>query len=137
MAPFSLSASGSLRLIALAASRMQLNVPTRFTSSTFLKMSRSCADSYWPSRPMVRVAQPIARGGDQGPQRAELLGRLDRGDDLVDVGHVGLGEDAADVLGHRFALLGVHVDDDAPGATGGEQADGGLTEARGASGDDR
>ena len=58
MAPFSLSASGSLRLIALAASRMQLNVPTRFTSSTFLKMSRSCADSYWPSRPMVRVAQP-------------------------------------------------------------------------------
>ena len=38
---------------------MQLNVPTRLTSMTFLKTSRSWADSYWPSRPMVRVAQPM------------------------------------------------------------------------------
>ena len=34
-------------------------VPTRLIAITFLKASRSCADSIWPSRPMVRWAQPM------------------------------------------------------------------------------
>ena len=67
----------------------------------------------------------------------ELLGRLDGGDHLLGVGDVGLGEHAADVLGDGLALLRVHVDDDDLGAAGGEEADGGLTEARGPAGDDR
>jgi hypothetical protein len=35
----------SLRLIAVAASRMQSKVPTRLIASTFLYASRLCADS--------------------------------------------------------------------------------------------
>ena len=45
--------------MAVAARRMQLNVPTRLTSMTLLEMSRSWAEAYWPSLPMVRVAQPM------------------------------------------------------------------------------
>ena len=78
-----------------------------------------------------------ASGGDQSPQRAELLGSLDRGDHLIGIGDISLGEHSADVLGHRLALVGVHVDHHDLGAAGGEAADGGLTEARSASGDDR
>src|SRR5690606_3517948 len=75
--------------------------------------------------------------GDEGPERAEVLGRLHRLDDLLGVGHVGLHEHAVELLGHRLTLLRVHVDDDGPGATGGELSGGGFTEARGAAGDDR
>src|SRR5215510_8493360 len=59
MAPRSPSSSGSVCDMAVAASRMQSNVPTRLMSSTFLKIPRSCAEAYWPSLPMVRVAQPM------------------------------------------------------------------------------
>ena len=137
MAPFSLSASGSVWLIAVAARRMQLKVPIRFTSSTFLKIVEVVRRLVLAVAPDGAGGPADAGGGDEGAQRAELLGRLDRRDHLVDVGDVGLGEDAVDVLGHRLALLRVHVDDDALGAALGEVADGGLTEARGPSGDDR
>ena len=39
------SSSGSVRLIAVAAIRMQSKVPTRLIAMTFLKASRSAADS--------------------------------------------------------------------------------------------
>ncbi len=58
MAPRSPSASGSFCDMAVAARRMQLNVPIRLMLTTFSNTPRSWADSYWPSRPMVRVAQP-------------------------------------------------------------------------------
>ena len=38
---------------------MQLNVPTRFTAITLVKASSRCAESYDPSRPIVRIAMPI------------------------------------------------------------------------------
>jgi hypothetical protein len=84
------------------------------------------------------AGRPADAGGvDDGPERAHLLGGLDRGDDLVGVGDVGLGEEAADVLGDELALLVLHVGDDDPGATLGQEAGRGLTEAGGAAGDDR
>ena len=43
----------------MAASRMQLKVPMRLISITRRYWSRLCADAYSPSRPMVRVAQPM------------------------------------------------------------------------------
>ena len=45
--------------MAVAASRMQLKVPTRLTSITLRNAARSCADSGVPSRPTVRLAQPM------------------------------------------------------------------------------
>ena len=59
IAPRSPLSVGSFWLIAVAARRMQLKVPTRLISSTFLYASRSWAEAYWPSLPMVRVAQPM------------------------------------------------------------------------------
>ena len=45
MAPRSPSASGSVWLIAVAARRMQLNVPIRLIEMTLVKAARSWADS--------------------------------------------------------------------------------------------
>ncbi len=137
MAPRSSSSSGSFCDMAVAARRMQLKVPIRLISTTFLNTSRSWAEPYSPSLPMVRVAQPMPAQLTSDAQRAQLLGRLDRGDDLVGVGDVGVGEHAADLLGEGLALVVLHVEHhDDLGAPLGEEAGGGLAEARGATGDD-
>ena len=54
--PFS---SGSFVLIAVPIMRMQSNVPTKLIATTFLNASRLAADSYEPSLPTVRCAQPM------------------------------------------------------------------------------
>ena len=59
IAPRSFHSSGTVWLIAVAARRMQLNVPIRLMLMTLLKWSRLKAESYEPSLPIVRVAQPI------------------------------------------------------------------------------
>ena len=48
---------------------------------------------------------------DQQPQRAELLGLLDGGHDLLGAGDVDRREDAADLRGELLALVGVEVGD--------------------------
>ena len=53
-----LSTSGAFSPMAVAARRQTLKVPTRLISMTLRYRSRSCADEYSPSLPMVRVAQP-------------------------------------------------------------------------------
>ena len=136
-APLAVRRRGSFWLIAVAAMRMQLKVPTRLTSMTFLNTSRSWAEAYCAVLADGAGGPADAGRVDEGPQRAHLLGRLDGGDDLVGVGHVGVGEDAADVRGDGLALLVLHVGDDDLGAPLGEQPSGGLTEAGGAAGDDR
>ena len=85
---------------------------------------------------MVRLAAPMPAELTTGPQRSHLLGRLDRGHDLVDVRDVDVAEGAAELGGEGVALLVVEVGDDDLGATGGELAGGGLADARGAAGDD-
>src|ERR687897_1282844 len=56
--------------------------------------------------------------GDERPQRAELLCRFHRGDDLLGVGDVAGREHAVDLLGERLALvlLAVEGGGDDPGA---------------------
>lgn len=46
-------------LIAVAAMRMQSNVPIRLIAMTFLNASRLAAESYVPSLPTVRCDQPM------------------------------------------------------------------------------
>ena len=103
---------------------------------TLRKMSRSWAEAYSPSLPMVRVAQPMPAQLTSARSGPSSLAASTRGDDLVGVGDVGVDERAADLLGDRLALVVLHVGDDDLGATLGEQAGGGLTEARGTTGDD-
>ena len=69
---------------------------------------------------MVRWAQPMPARVDQRAQRAEVRGGLDRVDDLVGLGDVDGDEDAADLLGECFALVGLEVGYDDPGTLGGQ-----------------
>ena len=59
IAPRSPLARGSFVLIAVPTMRMQSNVPTKLIATTFLNASKLAADSYEPSLPTVRCAQPI------------------------------------------------------------------------------
>ncbi|CAB4368266.1 unannotated protein [freshwater metagenome] len=59
IAPRSPSSNGSVWLIAVAAIRIASNVPTKLMAITFLNASMFAAESYEPSLPMVRCAQPI------------------------------------------------------------------------------
>jgi hypothetical protein len=59
IAPRSPFSNGSLVLIAVPTMRMQSNVPTKLIATTFLNASKLAADSYVPSFPTVRCAQPI------------------------------------------------------------------------------
>src|SRR6478735_681510 len=104
IAPRSPAASGSLRLIAVAPMRTASNVPIRLIATTRLKASRSCAESYSPSRPMVRWAQ--------------LEGLVDGLLDLGRARDVDRHEHAADLARDRFPLLGVEVGDDHPRSVG-------------------
>ena len=86
-----------------------------------------------------RARRPTDAGGvHHGPQRAELLGRLDRGDDLLGVGDVGRREHAAGLLGQGVALLllTIEVQDDDLGALLGQGTHGCLTQARSSTGHD-
>jgi len=79
---------------------------------------------------------PDAGTVDQGPQGPKGLGRLDSGDDLLGVGHVGVGEGAAELLGQHLAAIGLKVGDHDLHSPLGEQARRRLTEAGCTTGDD-
>ena len=83
IAPRSPSASGSLRLIAVAAMRTVSKVPTRLIATTFLKASRSWAESYVAVLADGALRPADAGRADQGAQGAELDGPVDGGHDLV------------------------------------------------------
>ena len=111
-------------------------MPIRLIAMTFLKASRSCAESNSPSRPMVRCAQPMPAeltSTRSGPSSSACV---DRGLDLLGVGDVDADERAADLLGEGLALLGLEVGDDDLGARGGELAGDGRADAGRRPGDD-
>ena len=59
IAPRSPCSRGSVVLIAVPTMRMQSNEPTKLIAITLLNASRFAADSYEPSLPTVRCAQPM------------------------------------------------------------------------------
>jgi hypothetical protein len=73
---------------------------------------------------------------DQGTQRAEVDGGVDRVQDLIGVGDVDGDEDATDLVRELPPAFGVEVGDDDPGALGGQLAGRGRTDAGRATGDD-
>ena len=72
----------------------------------------------------------------QYAQRAELFRGVDCGDHVVLRRHVGVGEDAFDLLGHGFALVILKVGDDDPCALLRQQPCRCLAQSRRAAGDD-
>ena len=136
IAPRSPSASGSLRLIAVAAMRTASKVPTRLIATTFLKASRSWAESYSPSLPTVRCAQPIPAEQTRARRVPSDDGPVDGRPDLGGVGDVDGDELAADLARDRLALLGVEVGHHDLRAERGQLAGAGRADARRASGDD-
>ena len=136
MAPRQPSASGSLRLIAVAARRVMSKVPIRLIAIT-LREGGEVVRRVELAVAADGALRPADAGGvDDRAQRRDLGGRVDGGLDLVGVGHVDLGEDAADLLGEGFALVGLQVGDHDDRALGGELAGGRGADARRASRDD-
>ena len=109
------SASGSLRLITVAAWRTTSKVPIRLIAITLLERVEVVG------RLDLAVAADRALGPadagrvDHRAQRRDLGGGVDGGGDLVGVGDVDRGEDAADLGGERLALVGLQVGDDDDG----------------------
>ena len=136
IAPRSPDSSGSVWLIAVAASRMQSNDPIRLIAITFLKASRLAADSYAPSLPTVRCAQPMPAELTSTRQRAHRFRHLDRVDDVVGDGDVDLAERAADLVRQRRSLVLLEVGDDDLRAFGGQGPSGRRTDARRPTSDD-
>ena len=99
-------------------------------------MSRSCAEAYSPSLPIVRVAQPMPAQLTALQQWRQRLRRFDRLDDLVGVGYVTVHVGATDLLGDRAPGVVVEVGQDDLDAARGECAGGRFAETRGAAGDD-
>ena len=136
IAPRQPSSSGSLWLIAVAAWRTMSKVPIRLIWMTLVKAPRSCADSTVAVAADGALGPADAGGVDDGAERRDLGGGLDRGADLLGVGDVDLGEDALDLLGERLALVGLQVGDHDGGTAGGELTGDGGADARCAAGDD-
>ena len=111
-------------------------VPMRLIAMTFVYAARSCAESKSPSRPIVRCAQPMPAELTTARSGAISRGGLDRGLDLLGVGHVDPGEDAADLGGEGLTLVGLQVGDHDDRALGGELTGDGGADARRAAGDD-
>ncbi len=138
MAPRSpYSSSGSVWLIAVAASRMQLKVPMRLIVTTFVKMSSEWADEYSPSLPIVRCGQPMPAqltSTRNGPRSlAASTAAMTSSSTVTSV----CVNEPSDFLGDGLALVVLQVRDDDLGAALGEQPGGRLAEARRPARDDR
>ena len=121
IAPRSPVSVSSLRLIAVAASRMQLKVPIRLIASTFLYASRLCAESNSPSLPMVRWAQPTPAeftNARSGPRSVAVL----TASMIWSVSVTSTDEHAADLVGQCLTLVRLQVGDDHAGAPVGQLA---------------
>ena len=118
--PRSPSAVGSSFDIAVAATRIMLNVPIRLIVMTRVNEASAVravlADGL--------LADRDARAVHESAQRAHLPGRVDHGLRIGFAGDVALHETriGAEFARQRFALVGLHVGDDDLAAAGGQQA---------------
>ena len=130
IAPRQPSASGSLWLIAVAAWRTMSKVPIRLIWMTLVKALEVVGRLDGPVAADGALGPADAGGVDDRADRRDVGGGLDRGADLLGVGHVDLGEHALDLLGERLALVGLQVGHHDGGAAGGELAGDGGADAR-------